>query len=405
MPKRSTHPQNALTAVGVRNLKKPGRYADGGGLYLHVRKSGAKNWLLRLTVKGGRQDIGLGGVANVTLSEAREEATRLRRLARNGGDPKAERRRERVSVPTFEEAARKVHADRLPTWRNPKHAAQWISTLERYAFPKIGERAVNGISSGDILKVLAPIWLDKAETARRLRQRIAAVFDWARAAEHIEGVNPCDGVTQGLPKQPERGVNHHAAMAYDDVPGFLQKRLPDLRIGPSAKLALEFLVLTASRTNEVLGARWDEIDLAEGVWTVPADRMKAGKEHRTPLSDRALALLREAKTLSDGGEYVFPGAKAGRPLSNMTLSMAHRRAGLDVTPHGYRSSFRDWAAERTAFPHEVVEAALAHTVEDKVVAAYRRTDFFEKRRQLMQAWSDFVCRPKGAVIALATTTR
>jgi len=405
MAQRPKHPVNALTAVGVRNTRKPGRYADGNGLYLHVRDSGSKSWTLRITIHGARYDMGLGSVSIIPLADARETAARLRRIARAGGDPREDLKREKVNIPTFREAALKVHADRLPTWRNAKHGKQWMATIERYALPAFGDRRVNEVRSGDVLKVLGPIWIEKAETARRLRQRIAAVFDWARTAGHIEGENPCAGIERGLPKQPERVGRHHPAMAYDDVPNFVQETLPGLPIGPSPRLALEFLILTAGRTSEVLNADWGEIELSERLWTVPAERMKAGRPHRVPLSARACAILRDAATLSDRTGYIFPGSKPGCPLSNMALLMAHRRAKLDAVPHGYRSSFRDWAAERSSFPHEVAEAALAHVVDDKVVAAYRRTDFFEKRRQLMAAWADFATCARGSVVALAIPSR
>ena len=405
MPKRTAVPIHALTAVGVRNLKTPGRHADGGGLYLHIRNSGSKNWLLRIMAQGKRRDIGLGVYPDVSLAEAREAASAARKIARSGGNPIVERNRDRVYKPTFAEAARIVFEARKATWKNPKHRAQWISTLETYAFPHIGDRRVDHIETGDVLRVLSPIWLAKPETARRLRQRIGTVLDWARAAGHRDGENPIVGVSQGLPKQPEAGRKHHAAMAYDDVPDFVRDRLPSLSIGMASRLALEFLILTAARTSEVLEADWAEVDPDAEVWTVPGARMKAGKDHRVPLSRRAVAILLEAKALSDGSGYIFPGAKAGRPMSNMALAMALRRAEIDVTVHGFRSSFRDWAAERSNVAHEVVEAALAHAVDDKVVAAYRRTDFFEKRRELMQAWSDFVTMPKGTVVPLASAVR
>ena len=280
MAKSGAHPMNALTAVGVRNTKQPGRYADGNGLYLHVRPTGSKSWTLRLLIRGVRKDIGLGSVAMVPLAEAREVAAHMRKIARAGGDPIAERNSEKATAPTFREAAIRVHESQKPTWRNAKHGAQWISTLERYVFPLIGEKRVNEIESGDVLRVLGDIWLTKPETARRVRQRISTVLDWARAAGHRDGENPCAGITRGLPKQPERTGKHHAAMAYDAVPSFLQETLPELAIGLSSKLALEFLILTAARTTEVLEADWSEVDLDAALWTVPATRMKAGREHR-----------------------------------------------------------------------------------------------------------------------------
>lgn len=392
------HPSKALTAVQVRAVREPGRYADGGGLYLEVDPSGAKRWLLRTVVRGKRRDIGLGGLATVSLAEAREAALAMRKLARAGGDPLAERRRERRAVPTFEEAADIVHAEHAPGWKSPKHAAQWKNTLREYAFPVLGRMRVDHIDAPDVLKVLAPIWLAKPETARRVRQRIGTVMDWAKAAGHRRSGNPVDGIEKGLPRQPDRS-DHHDALPYSAVPGFIG----DLRTadaGTSVRLAFEFLILTAARTGEVVAARWSEIDPEARLWTIPAERMKAGREHKVPLADRCLDILAEARKLSDGTGYVFPGRSPGKPLSNMVFLMALRRMEVPVTAHGFRSSFRDWASERTNFPREVCEMALAHVVDNKTEAAYRRGDLLEKRRQLMATWAGFVTGATGAVVSL-----
>ena len=258
MKPRGRHPDKALSAVRVRAISEPGRYADGNGLYLVVDPSGAKRWVLRTVVRGKRRDIGLGGLRVVSLAEAREQALAYRKLARNGGDPLAERRKERRPIPTFEEAARAVHAEHSAAWRNAKHSAQWINTLVQYVLPTMGDRRVDQIETPDVLRVLAPIWLTRPETARRVRQRIGAVLDWAKAAGFREGENPVAGVAKGLPRQPDRKA-HHAALPYAEVPGFLAA-LHEVDIGLSARLAFEFLVLTATRTSEVLAARWDEID-------------------------------------------------------------------------------------------------------------------------------------------------
>ena len=381
------HPDKALTAVQVRALKVPGRYADGNGLYLVVEPSGSKRWLLRTVVQSRRRDIGLGGVSLVSLAEAREKALGYRKLARDGGDPLAERRKAKATIPTFAEAAEKVHEEHKASWANPKHAAQWINTLKTYAIPHFGTRRVDQIETPDVLRALAPIWLTKPETARRVRQRIGTVLSWAKAAGHRSGENPVEGVAQGLPKQTDE-VEHHAALPYAEVPAFVA-RLQGAERGEGTKLAFEFLILTALRTSEVLGARWEEIDVADAVWTVPAKRMKMKRVHRVPLSPRALALLALAKELSDDSPFVFPGQKAGKPLSNMAFEMTLRRMALPVTAHGFRSSFRDWAAEATSYPNEVAEMALAHVVKNRVEAAYRRGDLLDKRRGLMIDWATF----------------
>ena len=382
------HPERALSAVQVRNLKTAGRYADGGGLYLLVKHTGAKSWVLRITAQGRRQDIGLGAFQIVSLAEAREQAAALRKLAKEGGSPVAERRKERASVPTFKAAALAVHAEHKAAWKNGKHQDQWLSTLEAYAFPLIGERRIDQIDTPDVLRVLSPIWLTKPETARRVRQRIKTVLDWAGAAGHRSGENPVLLVAKGLPRQADR-QEHHSAMPFDEVPAFVAG-LADAELGDSARLALEFLILTAARTGEVLGATWTEIDATEAVWAIPAERMKGGREHRIPLCSRALEILAQGRELAGTNPHVFPGRTRGKPLSNMALLMAMRRHGSGYTVHGFRSSFRDWASERTNAPREVCEAALAHAVRDKVEAAYRRSDLFQRRRELMATWAVFL---------------
>ncbi|MBA4788383.1 MAG: tyrosine-type recombinase/integrase [Rhizobiales bacterium] len=387
MKGKGRHPDKALTAVQVRQLKLPGRYADGNGLYLEVTAAGTKHWLLRLVVQGRRRDIGLGSTTLVPLLEAREKAMAFRKIAREGGDPIAERDKFKPTIPTFREAAERVHSENAPSWKNPKHAAQWLTTVKTYAFPELGDRLVNEIGSPDLLRVLSPIWLAKPETARRLKQRLGTVFDWAKAAGYRQGDNPIEGVERGLPKQTAAKV-HHAALAYTQVPDFVAT-LCACDAALTVKLAFEFLILTAARTGEVLGATWDEIDFEEQTWTVPAARMKAKKAHRVPLCPRAVEILKQARAFGSHGP-IFPGRSAGKPLSNMAFLMVLRRLDLDVTAHGFRSAFRDWASEETNFPREVCEMALAHAVENRVEAAYRRGDLFEKRRQLMKAWSDYL---------------
>lgn len=390
------HPEKALTAVKVRSLTKPGRYGDGNGLYLIVDPSNAKRWMLRTVVRGRRRDIGLGGVQLVSLAEARETAVSYRKIARSGGDPLEERRRAAREIPTFEEAARQVHATHQGSWKNAKHAQQWINTLTRYTFPTIGMQRVDQIGAPEILNVLSPIWLTKPETARRVRQRIGTVLDWAKTAGHRSGENPIAGIGKGLPKQPV-AKKHHAALPYDEVPGFVA-RLRESGLAETTRMAFEFLILTAGRTGEVVGARWEEVNLEDKIWTVPAARMKAGREHRVPLSSTAFEILRRAELMPANTGFIFPGQKPEKPISNMAFLMALRRMMIPVTAHGFRSTFRDWAAERTSFPREVCEMALAHTIRDKSEAAYRRGDLLEKRRDLMEAWSRFVSSTAHAVV-------
>jgi integrase len=384
------HPEKALSSIKIKNLSKPGRYTDGNGLYLVVDPSAAKRWVLRTVVKGKRSDIGLGSLSLVSLAESREEAAKLRKIARADGDPLAVRRAARRTVPSFEVAAIAVHESNKPSWKNPKHADQWINTLSEYVFPVFGQKAIDQIDSADILKAMNPIWLAKAETARRVLQRIRAVLDWAKASGFRSGDNPVDGVSRVLPKQKDTEI-HHAALPYADVPGFIQK-LRVLDASVAGRLGFEFTILTAARTSETLNAVWTEIDFENATWTIPAARMKAQREQRIPLSGRCIAILKEARKLSGDNSFVFPGRAADKPLSNMAFLMMLRRMKLDITAHGFRSSFRDWASEQTNFPQAVCEAALAHAVKNKVEAAYNRTDLFEKRRELMTTWAKFCAK-------------
>ena len=395
---RGRHPQSRLTTLRVRSIKTPGRHADGNGLYLAVDPSGAKRWVQRIVIAGKRCDLGLGSAELKGLAEAREEAMLLRGRARKGIDVLAERQTLRLAVPTFEEAARQVHEQHGASFKNDKHRAQWLASLEADAFPVFGSRRVDAVGSADVLKALSPIWTTKPETARRLKQRIRVVFDWAKASGFRSGDNPTDGVAKVLPKQPTE-QKHHPALPYQAVSKFLTMlRKADAR--ESVRLAFEFLILTATRTSEVLRATWDEIDLDAKTWTIPAARMKTGREHRVPLARRAVDILKRAKALRDGGPYVFPG-RPKAPLSNMAFLMLLRRVKRDdITAHGFRSSFRDWSAERTNEPRAVCEAALAHTVRDKAEAAYNRTDLFERRRKLMDSWAAFATSKSADVVAM-----
>lgn len=385
VPKRYNPRMGKLSALKIRSLKEPGRYVDGDGLMLQIGKNGGRSWLIRVQSGGRRRDIGLGNADDVSLAEAREKASIVRKQARAGLDPVAERKR--AIVPSFKEAAGLVHSDLRQGWKNGKHTDQWLTTLELYAFPKLGARRVDDIEGPAICEVLAPIWLTKPETARRVKQRIGVVLDWAYAKGFRPGEAPLRSVAKGLPRQP-RKQGHFNALQHQELPSFLQL-LRARRIGVG-RLALEFLILTAARSGEVRGARWDEIDETAGIWTIPAGRMKAGVQHRVPLSGQTIAVLAQARTLSvNSSELVFPGLKPGQPMSDMTLLKLLREIEAGVTVHGFRSTFRDWVAEETDYPREVAEAALAHTLDNKVEAAYRRTDFFEKRRSLMGDWADF----------------
>jgi integrase len=396
-----------LTALSVSKAKKRGYLADGGGLYLQVSLSGAKSWVFRYRDNGHLREMGLGPVHTVSLAKARERARDCRGLRLNDVDPIAERQAGRLKAKldasramTFKQCAEVYIAAHQASWKNKKHAAQWPSTLATYAYPIFGGLPVQSIDVGLVTKALEPIWNTKTETASRLRGRIETVLDWATARGYRQGDNPArwrghlDKLLPGRAKVQK--VEHHAALPYAEIGAFMS----DLRDqGGTAALALEFLILTAARTGEVIGAQWAEIDLGAGVWTVPAERMKAGKEHRVPLSKPALAALARLPR-SDGTVHVFPGGKAGKPLSNMAMLKLLARMDRDLTVHGFRSTFRDWAAERTNFPREVAEQALAHSLTDKVEAAYRRGDLFEKRRQLIEAWGRICATAESAAVVV-----
>ena len=388
-----------LTATAVRSFNEPGRYGDGDGLYLNVGPSGGKSWIVRVQKAGRRRDIGLGSVAKVSLADARTRAAKVRSEVEAGLDPIAERRKGE-GIPTFRKVASLVFEQNRKTWRNGHHQWQWLRTLEMFAFPAIGDLPVSEVTGPMIRDLLADIWLTKPETARRVRQRVGSVLDWAYSNGWRSTEAPMRSVTKGLPRQPKSG-GHHAALPHVDVPEFIG-RLREAR--PTyGRLALEALVLTASRSGEVRGATWSEVDFARGVWTIPAIRMKAGKEHTVPLSREALCVFQRAVELRLAGtNLIFPGAKRTQPMSDMTLVKIVRDMNVKATPHGFRSSFRDWVADETSFPGEVAEAALAHVVADKVVAAYRRTDFIEKRRSLMAAWGAYCAGTSDNVVRIAS---
>jgi integrase len=397
-----------LSAIGLKS-KGLGMHADGAGLYLCVGAGGRRSWIFRYKFGGKPHEMGLGPLHTIGLKEARERARRCREQLLDGINPldarQAQRqaaRLDRAKAITFQECAERYIEAHRPTWRNAKHAAQWPSTLETYVYPVFGDLPVQGIDEGLVVKVLEPIWSTKTETATRVRQRIEAVLDWASVRKFRRGENPArwKGCLESLlpkPASAKRAVRratgraeHHAALPYDEIAPFVAElRRQD---GMAAR-ALEFAVLTVGRTGEVIGARWDEVNFAERIWTVPAERMKAGREHRVPLAAPAIALLEALAQLRrprEDAPVIFAGPNRGKPLSNMAMLMLLRRMGHgELTVHGFRSTFRDWAAERTNFPAEVVEMALAHAVSDKVESAYRRGDLFQKRRQLMDAWARY----------------
>lgn len=393
---KGKHVREKLSAAEVEKKRKPGRYADGGGLYLQIAPTGAKSWLFRYMLKGKAREMGLGPLSVLSLAEARDAADLHRKVLKAGTDPLAAR--------DAAEAAKSLEEGRSRTfwqccesflesppdeWANAKHAKQWRSTLETYAKEKIGKMPVSAIDTGDVLAVLEPIWRTKTETASRLRGRIESVLDWAKVRGFRSGENPArwrGHLDKTLPKRTKVAmVQHHPALPFPEAGEFVKELRA--QVGTAAR-ALELIILTATRTSEALGARWDEIDTAAAVWSIPAERMKAKKPHRVPLSPATIALLERTKAESPTSSFVFPGRDPKKPLSNMAcLKVLERMDRADLTVHGFRSTFRDWAGEQTNFPREIAEAALAHVIEGKTEGAYRRGDSLEKRRRLMEAWS------------------
>jgi integrase len=393
MPRKAAE----LNALAVRRLSKAGHHVVGGvaGLALQVAPSGARTWILRLKIGTKRRDMGLGGFPDVELAEARERARTARALLEQGVDPIEHRRQakqalvaEQARRRTFEQCAREYIDLKSPEWSNSKHASQWTNTLVAYAYPVIGKLPVAEIELSHVLNVLKPIWTSKTETAARVRARIEAVLDWATVHLFRSGPNPArwKGHLDKMLPRPSKvaAVVHHQALAVKELPRFMRALRAQKGMGARA---LEFAILTAARSGEVRGATWSEIDFENRLWIVPAQRMKAGKEHRCALSDEAIRLLNTLPRVTDC-EYVFPSV-TGRTLSDMTLSAVLRRMKVRAVPHGFRSTFKDWASEHTAHAREVVEMALAHTIAEKVEAAYRRGDLLAKRRLLMQEWAQF----------------
>ena len=379
----------ALSATRAKALKDPGRYSDGGGLHLYISKAGRKSWVQRITIDGRRRDIGLGGFPSVSLALAREKAAEKRAAVAEGRDPLADKRS--PAMPTFREAARATHEANKPRWRNSKHIASWMQTLERHAIPKLGNISLDRIDRGEVLRVLTPIWTTRPETARRVRQRMRTVFRWGMAHGFMESNPAGEAIDGALPPMPKVKA-HLRALPYQEVEAALET-VEGSQASIAAKLCFRFLVLTAARSGEARGARWDEIDLQEKVWRIPSVRMKAGKEHRVPLSVQAIGLLGEATEMRDESGLVFPSPlKPGAPMSDMTLTKVLRSTGLAerATVHGFRSSFKNWTLEQTDTPWAISEAALAHILGNSTEQAYARSDLFERRRALMQQWADYL---------------
>jgi integrase len=391
---------NRLAALTVNRTKKPGLYPDGGGLYLQVALGGSKSWLFRFMLRGKARTMGLGSLTVVSLAEARVKAAEARSLRAAGIDPIKTRDAEITKADleaakaiTFKNAAEKYIEAHKSGWKSAKHESQWRNTLKTHAYPVLGALPVQGIDVAHVMRVLERIWSKKTETASRVRSRIETVLDWATASGYRLGDNPArwrGHLENLLPKRSKvQKVKHHPALPYEEIGTFMVLLRDREAI---AARAMEFTILTAARTGEAIGARWKEIDLEKKEWVIPGERTKGGRKHRVPLSQRAIAIVRKmSKDVNPKNkDFVFPGGKKGKPLSNMAmLTLLGRMKRGDITVHGFRSTFREWAEEQTAFPHEVKESALAHTVRDKVEAAYQRRDLFDKRRKLMDAWAKF----------------
>ena len=396
----SSHAAHKLSALFVKKTNKPGKYSDGLGLYLIVEPTGSKRWEQRLTIRGKRCDLGLGSTKLVTLEEARLTAQSNKKTAKDGGDPRQLKKLQEGERLSFYEVTLSAHQVLAPTFKSEKYAEQWLATLENHVFKVIGHKPISGITSADILSVLAPIWTEKTDTAKKLKQRLSYIMKWAKAQAYYTGDNPVELAEQALPRL-KASESHFKALPYTEIHNIITA-LQSLEIQTSTKLSLQFLILTASRQKEVLNARWDEIDFNLNKWVVPASRMKAGKEHEVPLSEQALKILQDAKLNDGNSPLLFPSSATGKPLSDNTLRLVlQKRLQLDTTTHGLRSSFKDWASETTHYPNEVSEMALAHSIPNAVEAAYRRGNLFEKRRQLMNDWAAYLYGQQPEVIPFA----
>ena len=388
-----------LTVAKARAIIEPGRYRADPTLYLNVAPGGSKSWIQRIAIDGRRRDIGLGAFPIIGLAEARRRAFANRVAIAEGKDPLAEKHR--AKAPTFREAALRTFEANRPRWRNAKHVASWMQMLEKRALPAIGAMRVDQIAREDVLRILTPIWTRHPEVARKTRQRIRAVLAWAQAHGYVEHNAAGEGIDGALPTMPKQ-KRHYRALPYQEVAAALET-IETSRASLAAKLCLRFVVLTAARSGEARAATWNEIDEDARLWVIPADRMKAGAEHRQPLSDAALAVLAEARKLDDGSGLVFPSPmRRGRPLSDMSLTKVLRDTGLAerATVHGFRTCFRTWASEKTNADHAVMELSLAHAVGSAVERAYARSDMLAKRRRLMDQWSAFVTGKGADVVRL-----
>ena len=386
-----------LTNSKIKALNLPGKFGDGGTLFLRVAPGGSKQWIQRITINGKRRDIGLGGWPIISLAEARDKAFENRRSVAHGRDPLAEKKR--AKVPSFREAAVRTYETLRPRWKNEKVARNWLQQLERHAMPTLADMPINRIGREEILRILAPIWSTRPETARRIRRYIRSVFSWSMAHGFVEGDPAGEKVSGALPTMPSVKENFRS-LDYREI-GEALELIEASGASMAAKLCFRFLILTAARSGEARGATWDEIDYEARTWTIPASRMKGGRAHRQPLSPEALRVLEQAREIADG-KVIFP-ARSGRPLSDATLLKILKTTGLHEKTHvhGMRASFRTWASEQTNTPREIMELALAHQVGDRTEQAYARSDLFERRARLMQAWGNFVCGNKrGQVVEL-----
>ena len=384
-----------LTTKFIENVTKAGKYYDQHGLFLHVRPSGAKKWLQRYTIKGRRREVGLGSAKVVAVAQARRNAYNNLVLVSEGIDPIEDKKQDKL-IPNFKAAARSVYDTNLPTWRNAKHASQFITTLETYAFPVISNMTIKDITSTHILQILSPIWVTKCETAKRVRQRLSTVFKWC-IANHWRLDDPADiAIVKALPRQSKK-IMHRKSISYNEVANFLEI-VKGSSAGHFTKLGLEFLILTATRSGEVRKASWNEID--GSIWTIPAERMKAGVTHRIPLPTRCIEILNLARKINKGSRYIFEGTQANKPLSENTFNKLIKELNLDVHVHGFRTSFRTWIQEKTNYPREIAETALAHSLKDKSEAAYARSDLLEKRAEMMEAWAQFISSSWSDVVQI-----